>query len=383
MEKNIREDRSELSITNLIQCLEENNKKEVFVKDLNKGEYPKIVSLMRQESTIIQMRQFHNWIKSTLITNITEYYYSIKKNNRVALLDIAVGRGGDLMKWSNAYITDVFGFDISPEAIYSKNPDNPGAVERLKNLKNYKTKVEFAIGDATRPLENLDSNPTGSQIPGIDSLITKYLINNRLKQFDLVSCQFSLHYYFSSESALRNMLALVSKFLKPGGYFFGTTVDGDSIKKYFGSTNTKTIKRSIYKIERMFNNKLKSPFGNKYTFTIFDNKDKTNYFNTIPISEEYLTDFKILNLIAKQYSLEPVDLNFFEPYYVNGKKTYTKNDTNIMSFEDIYRLMRWNPGVPGVPGGSQNPQNPEGSQNITPEQLELSFLNSAFVFRKI
>ena len=373
MEKNIREDLIELSITNLIQCLEENNKKEVFVKDLNKGEYPKIVSLMRQESTIIQMRQFHNWIKSTLITNITDYYYSIKKNNRVALLDIAVGRGGDLMKWSNAYITDVFGFDISPEAIYSKNPDNPGAVERLKNLKNYKTKVEFAIGDATRPLENLDSNRTGSQIPGIDSLITKYLISTRLKQFDLVSCQFALHYYFSSESALRNMLALVSKFLKPGGYFFGTTVDGDSIKKYFGTSN-RVIKRSIYKIERMFNTKLKSPFGNKYTFTIFDNKDKTNYFNTIPVSEEYLTDFNILKHIAREYSLEPVNLNFFEPYYVDNKKTYTNIPSNIMSFEDIYRLMRWNPEVPS---GSQNPR------NITPEQLELSFLNSTFVFRKI
>jgi len=36
-----------------------------------------------------------------------------------------------------------------------------------------------------------------------------------------------------------------------------------------------------------------------------------------------------------------------------------------MSFEEIYRLDKWNPG------------------NITPEQLELSFLNSAFVFRKI
>jgi len=362
MDKNIKEDLIELSITNLIQCLEENNKKEVFVKDLNKGDYPKIVSLMRQESTIIQMRQFHNWIKSTLITNITDYYYSMKKNNRVALLDIAVGRGGDLMKWNNAYITDVFGFDISPEAIYSKNPDNPGAVERLRNLKKYKTKVQFAVGDVTRPLVNSDGTP------GIDSLITKYLIDNRLKQFDLVSCQFSLHYYFSSEPALRNMLALVSKFLKLGGYFFGTTVDGDSIKKYFG-TNTKILKRSIYKIERMFPTKLKSPFGNKYTFTIFDNKDKTNYFNTIPVSEEYLTDFKILNLIAREYSLEPVNLNFFEPYFVNDKKTYTNIPSNIMSFEDIYRLMRWNP---------QNSEN-----NITPEQLELSFLNSAFVFRKI
>ena len=44
------------------------------------------------------------------------------------------------------------------------------------------------------------------------------------------------------------------------------------------------------------------------------------------------------------------------------------DSSNIISFEDIYRLDKWNPGNPSI---------------ITPEQLELSFLNSAFVFRKI
>jgi len=357
MPKNIEDDLIELSITNLIQCLEENKKKEAFVKDITDAKYSKIVSLMREESTIIQMRDFHNWIKSGLITNITSYYYSIVKNQRIALLDLSVGRGGDLMKWQKAYITDVFGFDISPEAIYSKNPDNPGGITRLSNLKNYNVNVDFAVGDATLPLG--DSSTT---VPNVELSIRNYLSKNKLKQFDLVSCQFALHYYFSSEEALRNVLSLVSKYLKPGGYFFGTTVDGDKIKDYFEDYKGKIIKRSIYKIERMFPKKLKSPFGNKYTFTIFDNKDKTNYFNTIHVSVEYLTDFKYLNLIAKQYGLEPVNINFFEKY--QGK--YTNTSSNVIPFEEIYRLNKWKPK----------------EKQITPEQLELSFLNSTFVFRK-
>jgi mRNA (guanine-N7-)-methyltransferase len=355
--KDLKNELIELSITNLIQCLEENNQKDNFIKIIPDKQYSKIVSLMREESTIIQMRDFHNWIKSLLIKNITNFYYSQKRNERVALLDIAVGRGGDLMKWKGAFITDVFAFDINFESIYSKNVENPGALERLNNLKNYNVNVEFAVGDAVQPLGY-------NNIPNIDSLINNYLIKSKLKQFDLVSCQFALHYYFSSEVALRNMLSLVSKYLKPGGYFFGTTIDGDKIKNYLEG-NKKIFKRTIYKIERMYPSRLKSPFGNKYTFTIFDNKDKTNYFNTIPVSVEYLTDLNILRLIAKQYSLEPVDLNFFEKY---GNK-YTNNNNNNIQFEDIYRLGSWKPK--------------DSSKQITPEQLELSFLNSTFVFRKI
>ena len=365
--KNMKDDLIELSITNLIQCLEDTNKKEVFVKELSTEEYSKIVQIMREESTIIQMRDFHNWIKSVLISNITEYYYSIKRNEKVALLDIAVGRGGDLSKWNNAYITDVFGFDANKEYIYSKNPENPGALERYNNLKkkaNWNVKVQFAVGDVTRPLGYND-------IPNVDLLIQDYLTKKLKKQsFDLVSCQFALHYFFSSEEALRNMLAVVSKYLKSGGYFFGTTVDGDKIKEYFKDYKGKVIKRSIYKIERSFPPKPKSAFGNKYTFTIFDNKDKTNYFNTIPISVEYLTDLNILTLIAKQYNLEPVNINFFEKYkkVVSGKtyNEYTTNESNITNFENIYRLNSWKPK----------------DKQITPEQLELSFLNSTFVFRK-
>ena len=41
-------------------------------------------------------------------------------------------------------------------------------------------------------------------------------------QFDLVSCQFSLHYSFETEARARHYIGNLSKRLKPGGYFVGT-----------------------------------------------------------------------------------------------------------------------------------------------------------------
>ena len=66
------------------------------------------------------------------------------------------------------------------------------------------------------------------------------------------------------------MLYLVSKNLKSGGYFFGTSINGDKIRSYFEGYkgNKGVFKRNIYKIEKNFSSILKSPFGNKYTFTI-------------------------------------------------------------------------------------------------------------------
>jgi mRNA (guanine-N7-)-methyltransferase len=352
----LKSDLVELSITSLMSCLQESEAKEKFIKDLKKTEYEKIVKHMRDESTVIQMRDFHNWVKLVLITNIADFIYS-EKQNRVSLLDIAVGRGGDLVKWKKAQISNVFGFDPSEKSIKSTAVEDPGAIQRFKELKKkgYNVDVQFEVGDATRPLD-------------IKQSIDSYISRKRLgKGFDMVSCQFALHYFFSSENALRNVLSLVSHYLVPGGFFFGTTVDGSKIREY--TSDNKVFDRKLYQVNRLFPKNLKSPFGNAYTFKIYDTFDQTNYFNTMGESTEYLVDFNVLNKLAGEFGLEPVNLNFFEKYSPTGLKkdtTYMPRIDNIIPFEEIYTLKKWTPR--------------EG--NISASELELSFLNSVFVFRK-
>ena len=334
------QDLVKLDINDLFECLKETttvnneNSKVAFNK------YLKNIST-KSKSSVFGMRKFHNWIKQTLITNVIKYSGKKKTN----LLDIAVGRGGDILKWDNAGVSNVFGFDLSESSINGSSVTNPGANARLskftkRNLKD----VTLAVGDA--------SNPSRELIDDIQTFIKKY------GYFQTVSCQFALHYFFKSENSLYNVMRLVSDSLERGGFFIGTAVNGDSIKKLFKNEKAKTINHKLFTVTRSFNKTLRDVYSNEYIFTINDSFDETNYFNTSGPSVEYLVNFNELKKVALSVGLEMVNLNFFEPY----DNKYTKT-TGPMSFEEIYKF--YNPG------------------GVSPEELEISYLNSVFVFRKV
>ena len=92
-------------------------------------------------ASIDNMRKFHNWIKLNLI----QMAVSICGND--TLLDLSVGRGGDLNKWVTAGINTVTGIDIDRNSIFSsiRNGDNfDGAIARLRNMRIRKPYVKFS-----------------------------------------------------------------------------------------------------------------------------------------------------------------------------------------------------------------------------------------------
>ncbi|KAH3705866.1 P-TEFb-cap methyltransferase Pcm1 [Pelomyxa schiedti] len=54
--------------------------------------------------------------------------------------------------------------------------------------------------------------------------------------FDVVSCQFALHYSFESEEKVRGLLCNVTTRLKPGGFFVGTIPDANVLVKKLRNT---------------------------------------------------------------------------------------------------------------------------------------------------
>ena len=352
---------SNLSITNLLNCLKDSNVKEQFKNDIGDQKYQKIVKEMRNESTIIAMRDLHNWIKNILIANTVILYKQTTRQAgqpQIALLDIAVGRGGDLAKWNKAGINYVYGFDVSDKSINSKDPEDQGAKERLSNFKNIRIKdVHFEVGNAMKPSVELKRSING------------FLENNKLELFNIVSCQFALHYFFKSEETLRNVLKMVSDSLSVGGFFIGTTIDGDAIKKLFKNTKERVYSTQLFRIERNFPKTVTKPFGNEYSFTIFDTFDKSNYFNTMGVSTEYLVNFKKLEEVAKDYSLELIKVNLFDDYSLGKTVKFTEVKKSVISFEDIHELGKW----------KHRPENRE----ITEPELEINKLYSAFIFKKV
>ena len=325
----LKEKMESVSITNLLNCIQSLNIKNEFLETVGPKVMNKIIKDSRKESKVYALRSFHNWIKGELITRIKkEYSANVQniQNKSYSLLDIAVGRGGDLYKWDAAGINYVAGFDLNEESIHSADPENPGAITRYKNSK-VKVKVNYFVGDASSPR---------MKIKGV---------------YDFVSCQFALHYFFKSEESLRTMLKLVSTSLISGGYFYGTTIDGEKIK------SLKKTKGLLYTVKKNY----KGPgyFGKEYSFIIND----TLYFDTTP-SVEYLVNFEVLNKIAKEYSLEPVYTEFFNDFYLGNN--------NITPFEDL--LEKYTVENDSIKSNKNN--------NLSPEEIEISRLNSIFIFKK-
>ena len=56
---------------------------------------------VRNQSRILHMRNFNNWIKSHLIQrHINAIRTNFPNDQRLAVIDLGCGKGGDLLKWT-------------------------------------------------------------------------------------------------------------------------------------------------------------------------------------------------------------------------------------------------------------------------------------------
>ena len=358
--KEITEQLVKLDINNLIECINEVSETKPGLQKKFEKFVQTISNKNRLKSSIIQLRDFHNFIKRSLITAIV----GISRNKNIYLLDIAVGRGGDLDKWYKAGIKGVFGFDLNNDSINSIDPFNPGAQKRLETYRSsaeFKNNVLFTQGNVMNPSSDL-----------INQIVT-YRTEHSITGFNIVSCQFALHYFFNQASDLKTVIMFISKCLVKGGYFIGTTINGDKIRNLFKQTSSFHINGGLYDIfiDKKFTS---SPYSNQYKFRINDAGDKGNYFNTTGISTEYLVSFKELIAVCGTFGLVPVTKNYLEPYK-NGKE-FTETVApgrpnplpNIYNFNDVLRIGNWVP---------------KSNVPLKPEEISLNDLYSAFVFQKI
>ena len=237
--------------------------------------------------TTESLRKFHNWIKLQLI------FEAKRISSGDKLLDVAVGRGGDIFKWAKAKFKYVTGFDSDKKAIYEKR-DFPGAIERYNSVKCDLNipKCYFWNISAT------DSD-----------VLAKVNGKDRACMYDTVSCQFSFNYFVKDIDIVLNF---ISKKLKPGGIFIGTATDGDLIEK---NLEVKCIDKSALKIKRI-NEEM-------YDFELISEKSsRETYFEYRGASSEYFLYKDFLIEKCKEYDMHLVSiLNFHEwiqKYYLNN-----------------------------------------------------------------
>ena len=288
------------------------------------------------------MNDFHSYVKKNLIKN-----YSRPGNN---LLDISCGRGGDLNHWIDAQLNYIIGADYNRENL--DNPDNGACVRILNNQDktNYLAdNTLFIWGDSSKNYINGDA--------GKDELNKYYLdiiygnansksINNRKLEniynlgnlekgfgFDIVSCQFSFHYFFENREKLDGVLSNVSNSLKKGGIYIGTTLDGKKVFDLLKKEKT---------VMKHKNSQLLWKISRKYDEDTF-NDDETClgykvdvYMESIgKTNTEYLVNYNYLDKILQEYNLQIKEYIDFSDMFVELNKNKDKYGDSLKMIDEL------------------------------------------------
>ena len=241
---------------------------------------------------LIGIRNFHNFVKSILIS---EACNSTTPHDRY--LDMCCGNGGDISKLKHNNITTYFGIDIAKDAV-------DRALVRLSDNLHVR-------GDAIAL--NAFSSTVG------------YMLDN-MKKFDIVSCQFALHYAFSDERTARTFIQNVAFALRVGGSFIVTVPDCDV----------------LYRSRKI----LGKQFGDQYYNVKFESSDEFQDFGTVyeftfkgavDGLKEYVVKGNVLTTLCGDCGMQLVESkNFAEYKKYNDHPLWKRMDVKYNQMSQIY-----------------------------------------------
>jgi len=178
-------------------------------------------TLESRDRAMKDVLEFHNTLKKQL------YKTYVKKGS--TLLELAVGRGNDLHKWRLVQPSKVVGIDLSEQNLTA--PRQGACVRYLttkrENPKDAFPPVLFIPADMTQSLATQDHRYLRLLL-GKESPSTPYLENFAgLSTFDVISCQFAIHYACGSEETFRTFVGNLTAHGKE--LFIGTCMDGQAV----------------------------------------------------------------------------------------------------------------------------------------------------------
>ncbi|XP_075212734.1 RNA guanine-7 methyltransferase [Lycorma delicatula] len=243
----------------------------------------------RNQSRIVYLRNFNNWIKSMLINEFLEKVRNSKPAGApLKVLDMCCGKGGDLFKWRNGRITHLVCVDLAETSVKQCQKRFEDIQERMRRDRNFQRcfTAEFIPADCTKVRLR-----THYKDPSIS--------------LDLVSCQFSFHYSFESLAQAECMLQNAAECLQPGGFFIGTMPDANEIMARLEASESLSFGNDVYRITFDSEKKPYALFGGKYDF----------HLEGVVNCPEFLVHFPTLERLAEKYGLQKVKKEKFEDFF--------------------------------------------------------------------
>jgi len=236
-------------------------------------------------SPVQHLKNFNNWVKSVLIKLYTP------KN--AVILDFCCGKAGDLMKWRQAEPDFVTFVDNAYNSILDGTGRYSGAGKGARSKGPMPFGAQFIVADCFQ-----------------HDLLPHFVSST--PRFDLVSCQFALHYSFQTEDRANRAINNIVAHMKPGGHFVGTIPDANVlVRKLRAEPDGKMdFGNDVYRVRfdgtsKSFEQE-KGYFGHKYNFFLKDSIDEC---------DEFLIPWQKLWKICVKNGLELVEKRNFHKFF--------------------------------------------------------------------
>jgi ribA/ribD-fused uncharacterized protein len=277
--------------------------------------------LVRDDRVFKDVYTFHNRVKDELYRKNTE--------KDQTLLELGMGRAGDLPRWKKANLGKVVGIDISLANITT--PIQGAAIRYLDNKRKYPhthlPPALFLEGDITHyPLLEQEDKYMPILL-GTETAPTEYLEQfHGLKEFDLTSCQFAIHYACETEDTFRAFVKNVHNHCKD--LFFGTCLDGQAVYSLLMGKKT-----HLFGSEKQLAGEFTKLYEDKETWTeefgmgirvFLESFDKPKV--------EYLVPFgKVMDIFA-EYGFTLQESTMFSELYEAQKNISLTHDQQTYTF---------------------------------------------------
>lgn len=253
----------------------------------------------------IGMVKYHNFIKLC-------YYKKYTKNHNTWIMELGAGRGNDINKHLRIEIKNALLVDIDQKAL------DEGKV-RIEALDPRERTTNFHMLNAD-----------------IGKNISDKLDKEGYKQgqFDVIVCNFAIHYVFGTHDAIQNVREYTSKYLKRGGILMFSTFDGKKVfdfliqnkvgtgeeYKFFNNENL------LFVIKRLFKSNTFANYGQEVAIYI----DRIgSYMNEYLVNLEY-----VINEFTKGGEFKLIEnTNFSKWYPIYAKKMKNNPKTKLSDAE--------------------------------------------------
>ena len=357
--------------------------------------YSRDVGQNRSQSVTRSLRDFHNlYVKRKLIVGASHLMNAKGRGvdsgiEGVKLLDLSVGKGGDLNKFIAAGVSFVYGVDISEDNI--RNPLD-GVCARYLDAHRQSGSIYggiFQVADSSRNIRKGEAFKTekdkavaraifGEGGKNADLLgkasLAKRVFGWGENGFEVLSCQFSLHFMCENAMKFHGFMRNLAECTKVGGVFICTTFDGlELFKKLRGKMEGDTW--TIFSEgggERMFQ------LTKRYSESDFP-EDEMGLGYGVDVFQESI------NKTFREYLVHPEFLR--KVMFDYGFSLLRREEAQSIGFSsgsglfsDLFGRLKEEAGGVGRNGGDNSGYG--NAVHMSVEEKAISFLNRYYIFRK-